>query len=141
MLITCPNCAAEYNVPGALAPGRVVRCARCASEWAPTRPLAPPVVAPVIEARPIEAPVMEAPVAPVVEAPSMAPVAMPKPTKLAAPAVRAPPGRLALPLAWGGSVALLAVVAAAAVVWREPVMQAWPPSIRVYDALRLTAHP
>ncbi len=84
---------------------------------------------------------MDAPVAPVVAVPSVAPIAMPKSSKLAGPAVHAPPGRLALPLAWGGSLALLAAVAAAAVVWREPVMQAWPPSIRVYDALGLTAHP
>ena len=168
MLITCPSCAAEYNVPAPVAPGRVVRCARCATEWAPTAlpvAAAPTAVqAPVTQVRVMDAPVIDAPVmdAPAVDAPvSDAPVpaaapeparsgigrpvpvsvAAARPGKLAAPAGRRTPGRAPLLLAWGGSVVLLALVAAAGVVWRGPVMQAWPPSMRVYQALGLTAHP
>src|SRR4030081_2370464 len=46
MRIECPSCAAQYDVPAArLKPGKLVRCARCASEWVPTeevQPLDPP---------------------------------------------------------------------------------------------------
>ena len=40
-------------------------------------------------------------------------------------------------LAWGGSVAVLVIVLAAFVVFRAPVMKAWPPSTRLYAALGL----
>ena len=53
-----------------------------------------------------------------------------------------PPSRPpVLMLAWGGSLLLLVVLVAAAFVWRDPIMQAWPPSARVYGSLGLTAHP
>ena len=36
MRITCPSCSAGYEVPDSLMPaGRIVRCARCGSEWTP----------------------------------------------------------------------------------------------------------
>ncbi len=39
MRITCPACAAGYNVPDAmLGGGRSVRCVRCLREWQPAHP-------------------------------------------------------------------------------------------------------
>lgn len=36
MLIICPSCAAEYEVPvSRLRPGKMVRCVRCGGEWLP----------------------------------------------------------------------------------------------------------
>ncbi|MFC7608495.1 MJ0042-type zinc finger domain-containing protein [Teichococcus aestuarii] len=36
MRLECPACAAAYDVPDALlAPGRAVRCVRCAQSWVP----------------------------------------------------------------------------------------------------------
>ena len=127
MRITCPSCAAEYDVPGVLAPGRTVKCAKCGSKWAPVPPLPPPPP-PMIEAK-------AEPVAPI------PPPAPPRPTPMVAPLAEPPPRRLPLVLAWVGSLLVLAGLVAAAVVWREPVMAAWPPSIRLYALLRLTAHP
>jgi hypothetical protein len=40
-------------------------------------------------------------------------------------------------LAWGGSVAVLALAVVAALVFRAPVMKAWPPSIRLYAVIGL----
>jgi predicted Zn finger-like uncharacterized protein len=49
-----------------------------------------------------------------------------------------PPARPGVPvLAWGGSIAVLVVVLAAAVIFRGPVMRAWPPSARLYAGLGL----
>ena len=36
MRITCPSCAAHYEVPAArLRPGKLVRCVRCGADWLP----------------------------------------------------------------------------------------------------------
>ncbi|MDE2199214.1 MAG: hypothetical protein KGJ41_09330, partial [Rhodospirillales bacterium] len=40
-------------------------------------------------------------------------------------------------VAIAASVLLLAALAAAAYVWRAPIMQAWPPSARVYAVLHI----
>jgi predicted Zn finger-like uncharacterized protein len=118
--ITCPTCSAEYDVPGSLAPGRSVRCARCGNQWAPV-PLPEPVVEMVPE------PVPE-------------PLPPPPPTALVP--VRPKTGsRLPLLLAWIGSVVVIVALLAAAFFLRDPIMHGWPPSIRVYSLLRLTARP
>lgn len=54
-------------------------------------------------------------------------------TTLPAPAV----GRGTPILAWGGSIAAVVVALAAIVIFRAPVMKAWPPSARLYAALGL----
>ncbi len=40
-------------------------------------------------------------------------------------------------MAWMLSLALLGAAAVATVVYREPIMQAWPPSQRAYAAIGL----
>jgi hypothetical protein len=100
------------------------------------------------------APVAAEPEAPVIEAmpepmPEPAPEPMPPPpmpsppppTPLVSRERLQPTNRLALILGWVGSFVVIAGLIVAALVWRDPVMQAWPPSIRVYAALGLTAHP
>ena len=112
-------------MPGPLAPGRVVRCARCTTQWAPVPP------PPVIEALPEPAANLPPPDLSAPPAPQLTPLA-------AAPA---PPraSRLTLLLAWGGSVVLLVLLVAAALVWRDPIMRAWPPSTRLYTAIGFAA--
>ena len=46
-------------------------------------------------------------------------------------------GSVAPLAAWGASVVLLILLAAAAYAWRAPIMEAWPPSQRLYAALGL----
>ena len=129
MKITCPDCSAEYNVPDTLAMGRIVRCAKCATEWAP---VAAP--APEPEPPPPAAPEPEW-VAPPPPAAAEIPARLVPPTPTPAPSV----GRLPLLLAWAGSVAVIVAALAAALLLREPIMRAWPPSQRVYTALHLRA--
>ncbi len=64
---------------------------------------------------------------PALQPPLVPPRAMPR--QLAGP--------LPLLLAWVGSFVLLAALAGVAVVWRAPIMQAWPPSGRLFAALGL----
>jgi predicted Zn finger-like uncharacterized protein len=146
MRITCPSCSAAYEVPDTLlgAAPRRVRCARCGHEWLPTPQSA------------IDAPV-QTPVAP---KPMLAPAPPSPPPLVAEPSARpAPPSRLApdferLPatdederagrstlIAWVLTVLVLAAAGWAAVAYRHPVMEAWPPSQRVYHALGLDASP
>ena len=131
MRITCPSCAAEYELGATLAAGRVVQCARCGHRWAPV-PAEPP---PVMETVPAEA-MPEPASAPVVEVPPPS-LSIP-PDGRPAPVTTAPPrAQSALTLAWIGSGVVLAGLLAFAFLFRAPIMQAWPPSTRLYAALGL----
>lgn len=139
MRITCPSCLAEYDVPGPLAPGRRVKCARCASQWAPVAAIAPVAIeADDALVRPQE---MIAP-APLPRSPSPHGPLTPVPeSPLAVRSVPVLERRAPLLLAWVASLAVIVALAAAAYQWRAPIMQAWPPSVRVYAALGLTGSP
>ena len=139
MRITCPTCDAAYEVPDKMmgAAPRRLRCAKCHEEW-----LADP-----------SPPIMEAPASPAPSSEPQPPVPvmaddMPPPPRQAdvhvetlarLPATAAPPvasSRVAL-AAWGLSLVVLAVLGAAAFQWRDPIMQAWPPSQRAYAVFGL----
>jgi len=142
--ITCPSCDATYEVPGPLAAGRIVQCARCSTRWTPVPaavaplPAPPPVVAPV--AAPVIKPTLSE-LPPIQPRPGASLPREPPPVfrpASRAPAFRAPASRARVAVtAWVLSLALLGA-AAAAVVYREPIMQAWPPSQRAYAAIGLT---
>ena len=158
MRIDCPSCGAAYQVPDAvLATRRVVRCARCAKDWAPgvfkpqLRIEADP--APVFASAPDEAALDAGTHAEagsdlaVVEAPSFRsePLRQPEPQPAFAPPAfltrplpKAPPppaSRPAVIYAWAASVALIAALGVSAITWRGPVMHAWPASARLYAAI------
>ena len=145
MLIVCPACQAEYNVPDALlgrAP-RQVRCARCAHAWLPDelRPPEPELPAP---------PPTPPPATPVAEPASLAsepehdaePVTAPSlaeearlPTTAGAGHTRR--GGVGPALGWLVSLMLLGAAGWATATWRDAVMQAWPASQRLYQWIGL----
>ncbi len=134
MRIVCPACAATYDVPeGRLVPGRVVRCARCATDWEPVahKPAADEPVpnAPAVPEPPPEPPPPEP--EPVVEPPAEI-----EPALSAEPAVPAWRAWL-LPAAWVLSAVVLLAVGFLALSARNSIMHAWPPSIRAYGAIGL----
>jgi predicted Zn finger-like uncharacterized protein len=136
MRIACPTCSAEYDVPDSLVTaGRLVRCARCGSEWMP-------VQAQAVEPEPALAPEAELPPPPVADAPPAAEaeaipaeVAPAQPQsamdRLSMPSVR-PSSGLRLRLAWIASLAVLVVLGWAAYGWRAEIVGAWPPSARIF---------
>ncbi len=127
MLITCPSCQTEYNVPDETLAGRVVRCARCATEWTP-------VPAPAVTVEEEVPPPPSPPVPPAPEPPAPPPpIVVPQ---REAPVARSAPPQPAL-FAWAASVVVIVAAVAGAYVWRTNVMQAWPPSQRAYQALGL----
>lgn len=136
MRITCPNCAAVYDVPAErLAGGRTVRCARCGSGWVPPAGesgLEPPP-APVAEPE-VAAPELPEEPLPSPPGPEPAPVPAADSRKRRLLAVRLP---VPILLAWIGSLVLLGVLIWAMIAWRSDVMRIWPPSERLYSALRL----
>jgi predicted Zn finger-like uncharacterized protein len=126
MRIVCPSCSAAYDVPDSLVtPGRVVRCARCAGEWAP-----------VDAAAAVAEPEPPAPPSPTLLAAGEPPPAWSAAResamdRLAAnPAVA--PSKLLLRTAWAASIVLLLLGIAGAYAWRQEIMAAWPPSERAY---------
>ena len=147
MRIACPACNAAYEVPNeSLREGRMVRCVRCETDWAPIEAVPAPEPEPEPEPPPepvAPAPVVETQPEPVIEPIKMAveeeipipqPVLLPKPP----PARRGP---VLLVLAWVLSLAIVAAALAALYVGRERVMQVWPPSVRAYAALGLAPRP
>lgn len=151
MRIGCPSCNAVYQVPDEqLAKGRMVRCVRCGTDWSPI------VVVPV-EDEAVGASVAEAGPAPAESSPEPDPdvparrMALdddPVVSPAVTPATAEPPaavqvrrGGAWLAIAWVASVLLVIGAVAALVVWRDAVMQAWPPSIRAYAALKLAVRP
>jgi len=166
MKIVCPSCAATYEVPeSAVASKRAVRCARCGGDWIPgaaDRTEPPPLAEvpapppPPPEPTPASDPVQEPAPEPL---PAAEEIAAPEPAKeRPAPQTAAatqwqgvvdaiakeaadrplPPAKGRTPIAaWFVSVTLLAILLAATVAFRAPIMKAWTPSTRLYAALGL----
>ena len=148
MRVACPECAAEYDLPPAIAArlegGKTVRCARCGTTWAPPPPRLDDF-----------APENPAPDSPAPAGPPQAPAAPPPPPQSAPRFPDPPPPLPGLPvprqeaaearadtsrfvtLAWAASLLLLAGAAAAAWVWRIELVEAWPPAARAFVALGL----
>ena len=138
MRTACPSCSAAYDVPDSLVPpGRVVRCARCGSEWTPAGPAPPPPdaeAAPPPEPEPEPEPIVRRRAAQVAEP---APRQSAMDVLTAHPALPQPSPRLRL--AWAASVLLLVMGAAVAIAWRAQIVESWPPSARMYAAFGM--HP
>lgn len=126
MRIVCPSCAAEYEVPESrLLAGKMVRCAKCGSEWVPVReteadPVSSEAVPPPLEHDP----------GPPAEATLPSVTAM---DRLAA----APPLRRrnrGLIAAWLATGIVLAAAVAAAFSWRTEIVRLWPPGGRILSA-------
>ena len=131
MRVSCPNCAAEYEVPSdRLNARRKVRCARCDSVWAPVQE-AQTVASDNEAVEPLEKPADSVPTdQPVIGGAT----AM---DRLAATSV--PRNSIGLRAAWVASVVLLVGSAAATVTWRGRIVQAWPASALVFGAPRIHA--
>jgi predicted Zn finger-like uncharacterized protein len=165
MKITCPSCAATYEVPEAvLAAKRAVRCARCGNNWVPGADWSPGDAAATQATEATLAPTPAEPAAataPEAEstlpaatgstqatlaaepqpeiAPPHAPAAPPppRPQLTAADEPALAPAKQIPVAGWAASIALLIILAAAAIVFRAQIMHAWPPSERLFAALGL----
>lgn len=119
MRIVCPGCDATYEVPASrLKPGKLVRCARCGSDWVPE---------------------VEAEGAPAEQAIDQQDVSAELPEitamdRLAAAPAPPPPSRAKLIAAWALTAAVLTGAVAATLGWRDAVVRAWPPSGRILAA-------
>lgn len=149
MNLVCPSCEAAYDVPAGLG-GRAVRCVRCGCEWRPDGmagvPPPPPVSISVPPPMLSVKPTLPIPVLP--ETRSIYPVPPPfdpppPPSTLLARAAPPPdvepfavtPAGSGAILGWLASLMLVFGLLWAAYAYREPIMAAWPPSIRMYAAL------
>jgi predicted Zn finger-like uncharacterized protein len=137
MRIVCPNCSAAYEVPDGLLTGRkAVSCARCGQEWRPGETEAVPETEQQVVTR--EAPVPRpAPVrTPVLDRRGMDGGDWAIDRLMAAPQPPAGPS-LALRFAWVASFVVIVALLGAGYAWREDLMVAWPPSVRLFAALGL----
>jgi predicted Zn finger-like uncharacterized protein len=139
MRITCPSCHATYEVPNALLGdgARKVRCARCAFEWVP-QPAAGPPTSPSEPPAPRARPDLRLDRMPRTE--PQPPLPAPHIEREPPPSLRArsrPIPALASIAAVATSVLVLIALGWAIYAWRAEVMQAWPPSQRLFAALGL----
>jgi predicted Zn finger-like uncharacterized protein len=118
MLIACPNCHAQYEVPASrLPPRRMVRCARCGNKWmAPQSLVAPTPPSATGPAKPAGA---------IDSLPAV--TAMDRLAAQAATPIR-PAGLLA---AWILTAFVLVAGVAATMTWRQSIVRAWPASARI----------
>ena len=127
MRIVCPSCAATYEVPDVrLVPGRAVRCSACAAGWTP-RPLQTGSRAVPADDLPEPLPEPEPEVARSSIVPPV-PAAVPSASPWIARVVAA---------GWVATVLILGGAAWAGIARRDSVMQAWPPTERLYAAIGL----
>ncbi len=157
MRIVCPNCDTAYDVPASVVSvGRLMRCAKCRSEWMPLAP-AEDAAVPTIATQPDPVP---APERDVHDAPAVSqadddlvqePILqeqMPADSERLAPepVIRAPfpelplahqPVRRAVVASWVASLLVLVIAFWLAIAFRQAVMQHWPASERAYAMLGL----
>jgi len=142
MILTCSSCGTRYSVDGSKLPaaGRVVRCAKCGHSWhqvadAPSEPEFPPEQSP-IPAEPGDDP-FPAAAAAVSYPDSLSPTR----TFAPAPTVAKPRAAigpiLAVVAGWVGLIAIVLLIAAAAVRYRQDIAAIWPQSAGVYSTLGL----
>jgi predicted Zn finger-like uncharacterized protein len=158
MRIACPTCATAYEVPDALvaAGPRLLRCARCRTEFPASTPDRKAAPEPEPLAKSTQPDVPPAP-DPALPEPSAAPA--PKPTHGLAAVARERPsptcgpagpspitpeeapvasgqGRLAA--AWIASISAIGAGIFALLHWQAEIAAAWPPAARLYTALGLS---
>jgi predicted Zn finger-like uncharacterized protein len=139
MLITCPTCAAGYDVPDHLLEHHVqrLRCAHCATEWdvaalaPPELPLAPPPVAPQVMVTPPSSASLPPP--PSVDAGPA--ITLSRKAPILGRAKAEPPRLAALAAAWVLSLVVVGSLGWGVYHWRSDVMTLWPPSQRAFGAL------
>jgi len=139
MILTCPSCDTRYSVDGSKFPatGRMVRCAKCGHSWhqqgePPPQPEAAPDSNDGAAEQPAEA---QAPAAdPFTVNTNTARVPLTYPAE----PPRAPLGpRLAVAAGWAGLIAVVLLIVAAAVRYRQDIAVIWPQSAGVYSSLGL----
>ncbi len=125
MRIVCPDCAAEYEVPASrMTPQRKVRCTRCGGAWLASEAPAPdPVDLEPLEFRadPETEPETQ---------PAEPPSHFSAMDRLAAAAIPSRPPT-SLIAAWVMTFVALFTAVGGAVIFREPLVRAWPASSRI----------
>lgn len=137
MRIVCPICSATYEVKDSLlSPGRTVRCVRCGEQWVPISDEEPeiPEEPPAAEPEPPEAP---AGPPPPLREPAAPPPTLTAMERLASQPAALPPRPRGLRVAWAASIIAVGLICWGLIMWRTELVQAWPPSARLYDMLGL----
>jgi predicted Zn finger-like uncharacterized protein len=133
MILTCTSCGTRYSVDGAKFPaaGRTVRCAKCGHSWHQASEAAAREQSAAIPDAAAEAAVFESSSINASPTRDFAPISV-------APEPRPPLGpRIAVIAGWAGLIAVVLLIGAAAVRYRQDIAIIWPQSAGVYSSLGL----
>lgn len=148
MILTCPECATSYFVDDSrIKVGRQVKCSNCGARWVPEAeagapaPATPAPAAAAPKPAPSPAPpksyavddlVVEGPETPAEAAAAAKAAKAAKPGKPETSARREANGKVMI---WAGSAAVIVALVAAALVFRDQVVRAWPASGKAYTSV------
>ncbi len=150
MILTCPECATSYFVEDArIKVGRQVKCSNCGARWVADAggegetTAAAPAPAPVPKPAPAPAPaplksyavddvVVEGPETPAEAAAAARAAKAAKAAKAEPSARREANGKVMI---WAGSAAIIVALVAAALIFRDQVVRAWPASGKAYTSV------
>ncbi|MBQ1543777.1 MAG: zinc-ribbon domain-containing protein [Caulobacteraceae bacterium] len=135
MILTCPECATRYFIDDAKlgSAGRTVRCAHCGARWTAA------AEAPIELAQsPEEGALAAEPATTELEPP---PQDLPRAFRARAETRKREREAAASGVIWAATAAVLAVVIAAAVLFRVDVVAMWPRSAGAYAAVGLPVNP
>ncbi|HEX4533096.1 MAG TPA: DUF3426 domain-containing protein [Rhizomicrobium sp.] len=148
MILTCPQCATRYEADAAKFPaqGRNVRCAKCSHVWHQAGPDADGAVPepeafvpPTAETAPDTDSQVQSETEVPEDQPGRVPNVAPRDAEEIADADAAVPAKKSfswgLVFGWIGLAAIVAIIAAAAVNYREQVAALWPQSATAYSAV------
>ena len=133
MRIVCPNCSAEYEVPASrITQPRKVRCARCGSDWLASEQ--PPPAADDPDP-------LEFRADPEVEQDAGSATEFPFATDMDRLSATPPRARVPVSLiaAWVMTFVVMVGAVSAVIIWREPLVRAWPASSRILGRDELVA--
>jgi predicted Zn finger-like uncharacterized protein len=147
MILTCPECATSYFVDDSrIKVGRQVKCSNCGARWVAATEAgtaAPAAPAPAAAPKPAPAPapakayvvddlVVEGPETAAEAAAAAKAAKAAKPAKPETSARREANGKVMI---WAGSAAVIVALVAAALVFRDQVVRAWPASGKAYTSV------
>ena len=142
MILICQSCETRYSVdPNSLVPnGKTVRCAKCGHSWTEHPPADMPRTVEPESVTVASSPPLKKEYDDDLEVPSVEDVTAqtsPPPRKDGGPGVVAPSRNIGAIIGWSAFVVVVSGLLGGGLLFRETIMDVWPPSTKLYEVVGL----